>query len=182
MHFSEHGELFSIDMLEILDLALPVAEESVAGFYKMSTSRWGRLRYDVRTAVDLLPHEQVGNAYAQVLRYVGMPWQRSTSAAAFTVYRICLQDSPILDRLRKSPFLELLPFLVYVLVHELVHVVRFSTHLQLFEALPEKRLQEERRVQEITGMIVGEISVPGLAPVCSFFSGPGGASVDLFEF
>ncbi|MDY0163754.1 hypothetical protein [Desulfobotulus sp.] len=173
-------DFFSKEMLGILDEALPVAEESVADFYKMSTSRWGRLRYDVKTAALLFDHEHVKGAYAQVMRYVAMPWQCSTSASAFTVYRICLQDKAILQRMREDERLLSLPFLTFILVHELVHVVRFSKHLQLFDASIEARIREELRVQEITDSLARKITIAGMDAVRSFFSDSGGLGVDLF--
>lgn len=164
-------DVFSQELLDILDSALHVAEESVADFYKMSTSQWARLRYDVQTAATLLAHEHVAGVYAQVLRYVGMPWRSSTSASAFTVYRICLQDGLILHRLREDSRMAPLPFLVFILVHELVHVVRFSSHLQLFDASLDARMQEESRVEELTHTIVRGISLRGMGGVCSAFAG-----------
>ncbi|TYT75061.1 hypothetical protein [Desulfobotulus mexicanus] len=180
MKLCEGTVFFSGEMLEVLDMALPVAEESVAGFYKMSTSGWGRLRYDVKTAKDLFDHEHAGHAYAQVLRYVGIPWQRSTQASVFTAYRICLQDGSILRCLRENRQISELPFLVYILVHELVHVVRFSRHLQLFEASSEVRMQEEKKVQEVTDRIASEIMVSGMDLVRSFFYDNGGSGLDVF--
>lgn len=163
------AEQFSSEELGVLDDVLPVAEESVAGFYKMSMSQWARLRFDVRTDADLSGAERVAGPYAQVVRYEGVPWHRSTAAAGFTHYRVCLQDPAILAAIRSNRSFFLSGFLLYILVHELVHIVRFSKHLQGFEVSAAERAEEEVRVCAVSEAIVSKIRMLGVDPICEHF-------------
>ena len=58
--------------------------------------------------------------------------------------------------------LKLLPLAVYVVTHELVHVVRFCKFLQRFDAEPLERKQEEMRVHEVTQKALGSLKLPHL--------------------
>ena len=57
---------------------------------------------------------------------------------------------------------KLLPLGVYVVTHELVHIVRFCKFLQRFDAEPLERQQEEMRVHEITQRALGSLRLPHL--------------------
>jgi hypothetical protein len=63
-------------------------------------------------------------------------------------------------------------FLLYILTHELVHVVRFSKHEQRYENKNEAdmTLDEERKVHRLTHTILKPVSVPGLSKVFEFYS------------
>ncbi len=58
--------------------------------------------------------------------------------------------------------LQLFPLAVYVVTHELVHVVRFCKFLQRFDAAPLERQQEEMRVHDITHKALGNPNIPHL--------------------
>src|SRR5262249_14203456 len=70
------------------------------------------------------------------------------------LYRICLQDNRILAT-HAQRGLKLSELLVYVLTHELVHVVRFGQRLQRLDLAAEERPMEERSVEIITSRILG---------------------------
>ena len=65
--------------------------------------------------------------------------------------------------------LELLPFTLYILTHELIHIVRFSKFLQNFNAKPEERIAEESRVHELTHKILRPVRIEGLPEVLNFY-------------
>ena len=89
----------------------------------------------------------------------------------FSFYKICLQDAAILSAVEKTDDLFLDPFLLYILTHELVHVVRFSKFNQRYENKNEAdvTLDEERKVHFITHTILKPVTVPGMSKVFDFY-------------
>jgi hypothetical protein len=67
------------------------------------------------------------------------------------------------------PALKLYPFILYIVVHELIHVVRFSKFLQNFDATPDEKLEEEWRVHEETRQILNPLQMDGLADVLVYY-------------
>ncbi len=161
--------LFRPDQMPLVAQAVAMAEELVGNHYKLTTSRWQRPRYDVRTFAELDPAERVEGPFAQIIRYHARPKRTELGSAGYDFYKICLQDPAILEALERRPSLQLLPFLLYILVHELIHVVRFSRFQQGFEASAEERLAEERRVHEITHTILRDLRLEGMREVLEFY-------------
>lgn len=153
---------FSSEQMNVVKEAVALAEELTSNHFKYSTSQWRRSRYDIRTLRDLHGHEIINGAFAQILRYVGRPKGSALGSKRFDFYKICIQDHEILRALEEDPRLDLYPLMVYVTTHELVHIVRFSRFLQMFEVYPSERLEEECRVHAITGEILSSIRVSGV--------------------
>jgi hypothetical protein len=59
--------------------------------------------------------------------------------------------------------------MVYVLTHELVHIVRFSRFEANFEASWPERCREEDTVHRLTGQILAPLNYLGLAPVWQYY-------------
>lgn len=161
--------VFKPDQLSAVTHAVVMAEDLVSNHYKMTTSEWLRPKYDVRTLAELEPGEVVDGPFAQIIRYRGRPNQASLGSATYDFYKICLQDHAILAALQKNLALRLLPFSLYIITHELIHIVRFSRFLQGFDASPEERLAEEKRVHEKTHAILQGVSLIGLPAVLEFY-------------
>jgi hypothetical protein len=161
--------MFNPEELSIVNNAIAVAEELVSNHFKMSTNQWLRLKYDVKTLASLTAGEIVAEPFAQIIRYEGKRKGKELGSAAYDFYKICLQDHSILKALAKAPGLTLFPFILYIITHELVHVVRFNTFLQHFDASPEERLAEEARVHAITHLILNPIRSTDLSPVLTYF-------------
>lgn len=160
---------FNSDQIKFVNNAVTMAEELVSNFYKMSIAQWLRLKYDVKTLADLTPEEIVSGPFAQIIRYEGQ--RKNTSLGSFTYdfYKICLQDHSILSTLRQSPVLKFFPFLLYITTHELIHIVRFSKFLQGFDASPEERIAEEKRVHQKTHEVLDSVRLAGLSDVLEFY-------------
>ena len=161
---------FDPDQLATVTSAVGMAEELVSNHYKMTSSQWLKPKYDVRTLSDLEPGEIIEGPFAQIIRYQGQPREASLSSATYDFYKICLQDHAILEALERHPDLRLLPFALYIITHELIHIVRFSKFLQGFDASAEERLIEERRVHERTHAVLSGVSLSGLAAVLQFYA------------
>ena len=160
---------FSTDQLGIVTNAVAIAEELVSNHYKMSASEWLRPKYDVKTLVDLAPEEIVHGPFAQIIRYEAHRKDASLGSSTFDYYKICLQDHAIHSALDKSAQMQLLPFAIYIVTHELIHIVRFSKFLQNFEATPEDRMAEEKRVHDRTHKILAKIRIAGISNVLKFY-------------
>jgi hypothetical protein len=161
---------FQPSQLLHINEAVAMAEELVSNHYKLSTAQWLRRKYDVKTATDLSPHELINGPFAQVIRYEGRRADADLKSEVFDFYKICLQDHAILSVLEHSPSLKLFPFTLYIITHELIHIVRFTKFLQSFVATADERLAEEIRVHETTHEILKPVKIAGMGSVFSFYS------------
>jgi hypothetical protein len=163
-------QIFSKAHIHVVNKAVALAEELVSGYYKMSASEWLRPKFDVKTHVDLSSDEIVPGPFAQVVRYEGRLKDASLGSSSYDYYKICLQDHEILEAIAQYKQLELLPFTLYILTHELIHIVRFSRFLQNFNAIPKERMAEESRVHELTSEILRPVRIDGLLDVLNFYN------------
>lgn len=161
---------FNSEELLKVDEAGKVSEELVNNYFKMSSGKWLKNRYDIRTARDLEPHEHVDGPVAQVVKYEARKKDVPLGSSSFSLYRVCLQDQAILSITRNRNIL-LQPFLLYILSHELIHVVRFSKFKQRYENRNESEvtLDEEHRVHCLTHAILKNVSIAGLEQVFDFY-------------
>lgn len=163
-------DCFTAQQLEIVNEAALMAEELVSNHYKMSASQWLHRRYDIRTLADLSSAEIVSGPFAQIVRYEGIQRNHSLGSAVYDLYKICLQDHAIRAALRKDTRLQLLPFMLYIITHELIHIVRFSSFQQYFNVPAEERVAEEKRVHARTHQILKPVRVQGMDAVLEYYS------------
>ncbi len=163
--------MFNTQELEKVDKAVLRAEELVDNYFKLSPAQWLKNRYDIKTAVDLAPHETVEGPFAQVLKYVGRKKNAQLGSSSFSLYHVCLQDPAILAMVGRHRPIHLDPFLLYILTHELVHVVRFLRFEHRYENVSEAdvTLEEEKKVHGLTYDILSSVSVFGLKEVLEFY-------------
>jgi hypothetical protein len=140
---------FKDDDLVTVSEALDVAEDRTSDFFKFSYALWKKNQYDVKTAESLAPDDISTYALA-VLRRGTRKGATGWKSKEKNFYFICLQDHQILKALQRDRELALLPFLTYIFTHELVHIVRFGSFLQRYEASGVNREKEEQIVHAIT--------------------------------
>ena len=169
MQWDADRATFKNHELDVVNNAVAMAEELVSNHYKMSASQWLRPKYDVKTLADLNPDEIVSGPFAQIIRYEGKLEGGVLGSSAYDFYKICIQDHTILATLKARPDIQLHPFTLYVVTHELVHIVRFSRFLQHFNANEEEKLEEEHRVHRITHDILGLVKSHGLDAVLDYY-------------
>ena len=165
----ENLKTFTSNQIKIVTHAVAIAEELVSNHYKMSASEWLRPKYDVKTLGDLTPEEIVNGPFAQIVRYEAHHKNTLLGSSAYDYYKICLQDHAIHSALEESPGMQLYPFAVYIVTHELIHIVRFSKFLQNFEATSEDRMVEETRVHKKTRKILNDVRIEGISDVLKFY-------------
>jgi hypothetical protein len=142
--------------------ALDIAEDRTGDYFKFSTAQWRRHRYDVKTLAELTDGEVVPNVFALLKKRSKTKEGVEAGSRYRDFYFICLQDHRILGALSRDRDLGLLPLLVYVFTHELVHIVRFCNFSQRFEVSNKDREKEECHVHTMTYEILKELSLPRL--------------------
>jgi hypothetical protein len=160
---------FNAAQIRVVNQAVTMAEELVSNYYKMSLNEWLRPKYDIKTLDELSPDEIVDGPYAQLVRYQGQRKGSSLGSGSYDFYKICIQDHTILTTLTKRPELSLAAFCLYVVTHELIHIVRFSKFLQNFNASAEEKMAEEKRVHTLTHRILSQVPMPELIQVLAYY-------------
>ncbi len=92
-------------------------------------------------------------------------------SSSFNLYKVCLQDGAVLSTVKKKGNMGLGTFLLYVITHELVHVVRFSKYQQRYENKNEAdvTMGEEKTVHQLTHSILNSTSISGIGEVFEFY-------------
>ncbi len=145
--------------------AMHEAEEHTARYYCFPPHKWEKIPYDLLTLSDRgwspLPHGILAE-----LSHI-KEWSRGRSAP-FDFYRIQLNDPGILGMsLRENLQEHLYSFLVFILTHEMVHMVRLSSILEGVESHPHWIAAEEERVDRISRHILSAAEQRVFAPVLS---------------
>jgi hypothetical protein len=151
--------------------ALHIAEDKIGDFFKLSSGQWKNHPFSVRTLLDLSQGQIVSDAFALLEKRSPKIDARDCIEKERDHYFICLQDHEILKALKRDRELCLLPLLVYVFTHELVHIVRFCNFLQRFEVTGREREKEERIVHDTTYKILRRVSMPDLDYVLDSYEG-----------
>jgi hypothetical protein len=157
---------FSAPQKDLVFKALNEAEAHTTGYYCIPPFRWEQLHYDMLTLEDHgwepIPDPML--ARVRLLEQTGI-------RKPFNFYRIELNDPSILSAAARENLLrgsDLYPFLVYILTHEMVHLVRLSTILDhRTEAADPCDEEEENRVRDVAYRILS--GRPSLMPVLEKF-------------
>jgi hypothetical protein len=150
---------FKDDNIDTISEALHIAEDKIGDYYKFSSRQWGRHQYDVKTLASLEDDEITSFAFALLNKRSRVIEGFDSSTKKRDFYFICLQDHLILNALQRDENLTLLPLLVYIFTHELIHIVRFCNFLQRYEITGKNREYEEGLVHDATFNILKNISL-----------------------
>ena len=139
--------------------AFVYAERLTGKFFDLAPRAWLGRRYDVRTLAQLENHEVHETAFAHLCKYSASEGNDRDPLRPFHFYRICLQDNRILDAVRRgSSFIKLVPLMLYIATHELVHILRFERGESDFDMPVQERTKEEGRVDAITKSILSPVA------------------------
>ena len=155
--------------ISVLRQSISISEDLISDFYKISTSEWKRYRYDIQSLKDLHEEEITDRAFAQIRRYRRCPTERLRGSEPGDFFKICLQDHVIRKATRRDTDIRLFPLSVYIVIHELIHVVRFARFLQRFDSTTAERDAEENRVHALTFHLLEGCSIGGIAEVLDVF-------------
>ena len=146
---------FSPPQRSLLLQALQEAEERTMAYYFIPPFRWEQLRYDLITQKDQEwePFPDPMLARVRCLQHI-------KPRRYFDFYRIELNDPGILAAAKREHLAKnLYPFFVYILTHEMIHIVRLSSILENGpEKVPACDKSEENRVQDISRRILTDSS------------------------
>lgn len=148
--------------LRILSDALDISEDAIGEYYKFSTAQWKRHLYDVKTLSSLRKDEICQHAFASLNKGSRATSYFDSRTKKRDFYFICLQDHIVLNALKRDKELSLLPLLVYVCTHELIHIVRFCNFFTGFEVPITRREEEEKIVHATTFEILRDLSIQKL--------------------
>ena len=164
---------FNATQLPLAGKAFNDAEKLVSRHFRLSEEQLKKSRYDVKTLAYLEQHEIKEGAFAHLCKYA---FEKQDDLAqenkeSFDFYRICLQDNIILDAVeRANPFIKFNTLLLYIAVHELIHVLRFGSGEVDFDASWEKKEQEEAIVHALTKSALQPVKHHDLDIVLDCFS------------
>jgi hypothetical protein len=142
---------------EVLSEVQPIAEELVGEHFHVTSFGPQRRCYEVVTLASGLAECQEPTALAKLCRYDRQERPIGGAHHVARFYRVCLQDDRLLARAAEG--LGLRALLLYVLTHELIHVVRFESYQIHFEATGVAREREEKIVHGLTLEVLA--AVPG---------------------
>jgi hypothetical protein len=111
--------------------------------------------------------ERAPDALAHLVVY-----ERQRRTGPEFLYRICLQDDTILKRSEEGGEEWLRSLLVYILTHELVHVVRFQRAEQSFLVGQPTRQREEVQVHELTLKLLEDAGEPLWQELSELYGNP----------
>lgn len=144
---------------------LETAETLVGDHFRLNLGDLERFPYDLRTLADLKRQEKTRKALAQVCKYEYRKETPSPDLRRREFYRICLQDDRILSTAQTESPSMLRPLLLYVVTHELIHVIRFSLEPPRFYLDPKEKGTEERYVHRMTYEILKSSRDPYIEPL-----------------
>jgi hypothetical protein len=153
----------------VLRQAIEIGEELISDRYRISTSEWKRYRYDIQSLKDLREEEITDLAFAQIHRYLRCPHERLRGSEPGDYFKICLQDHMIRKAIQRDTHVRLLPLTVYIVTHELIHVVRFAKFVQRFDSTEVEKDAEESRVHRLTYELLENCKIAGISEVLTAF-------------
>jgi hypothetical protein len=161
---------FSREQRDLVFRALDEAEERTSRYYCIPPHQWQDLPYDLLTRQDSEwePPPVAVLAQVQLLGNIS-----SRRAASFDFFRIQLNDPSILTAAaRENLGPDFYRFLVYILTHEMVHLVRLGKIIGRPRDLPACVETEENRVHRISRQILTDVGYDALHPILDRFCLP----------
>jgi len=148
--------LFTKSDLVTINKAACLAEKLTQDFFRLPDDEWKREPYGIFTRKEINEAFHERDVFANVIRY--KPAGRLFRENAKARYGIVLQDPNILMALFRSSRHDLWSLILFILTHELVHIVRFSRFQVDFFAPASHREKEEKLVREMTREILAGVS------------------------
>ena len=158
---------FSMEERTLVVRAANDAEERTTRYYCIPPFRWQQFRYDLLTCQDS-EWEPLPDPVLARVQHIHKVSPRPFNS--FDFYRIQLNDPSILGAVqRENLSKDFYNFLVYILTHEMVHVVRLSSILDCDRAALRLLETEEQRVQQISRQILSDPGYRIFEPILDKF-------------
>ncbi len=167
------AQFFNESQVPLANKAFTDAEKLVSGYFRLNESQFKKHKYDVKTLAYLDEHEIQDGAFAHLCKYSyeKPEGEAQSTGDGFDFYRVCLQDNIILNAVqRANPFVKLSPLMLYIAVHELIHVLRFGNNESDFHAAAEEKEKEEAIVHNLTKNALQMVNYQDMNIVLDCFS------------
>jgi len=148
--------LFTASDLLTVRRAAVLAEKLTGDFFELAGDEWRRNPYRLFTQKETEDALYQENVFAHVVRCTPLHATGQGSDKG-TSFGIVLQDPDILRALLRSYVHDLWTLVLFILTHELIHIVRFRRSEADFEASSEARDEEERLVHHMTRDILSGV-------------------------
>jgi len=160
---------FGAAELEVLANVQPIAEEIVGDHFRITSFGPQHHSYEIVTLASGGTSCREPTALAKLCRYDREERAITDGRHVSRFYRVCLQDDAILRHVDDG--LDLKAVLLYVLTHELIHIVRFESFQVHCDPAVSVRAREEELVHHMTERVLRALRdddvdevVDGLAP------------------
>jgi hypothetical protein len=151
--------LFTASDLTTISKAAVLAEGLTQAYFNLAPHEWKENPYTIFT------HKHVGKAlyeqdvFAHVVRYEPRVGQsKAARPKEKETYGVVLQDPNILLALLRSAMHDLWSLGLFILTHELTHIIRFKKYHVDFFASADDRDEEEKLVHGITQEILSGVT------------------------
>lgn len=161
-HFNEK----EIDLTnQMLDRAVSLTRD----YYDIDQQDWQNMKFELKSLKDLNKNEITDKAFAQLAQYRGVS-SKASQGYRFNFYRICLQDDKILNAVSEREDKTVLkPLLLYVVTHELIHIVRFNKLQKSFNSSWIEKEIEEKNTHQDTYHVLKDTDVFGINHVLDYY-------------
>jgi len=157
--------------MSMTDKAFRDAEKIAGQYFHLSPEKMKQHRYDVKTLAYLENHEVKDGTFAHLCKYNYKKDEDKSGLEGLHFYRVCLQDNQILNAVERGhSFVKLIPLMLYIATHELVHIIRFDAGEAAFDAPLEEKEREEENVHAITRDILQPSIYPDVKIILECFS------------
>ncbi len=155
--------LFTESDRTTVDRAARLAEGLVAQYFDLAHDDWIKNPYSLMTWKEAAKYLRDANVFAQTVRFDSRHTGKIQRAKPQDYYGVLLADPAILRALLRPQRHDLWTLGLFVLTHELVHIVRFRKFGVDFFGTPCEREKEEEVVHKITReMLAGVESMDSL--------------------
>ena len=145
------GVYFTSKHHRAVDESMIRAEELIGDRYRLASFGPSRYLYEVATLERQTEEERAPGAFAHQTRYARTGSGPDARRTPPHFYRICLQDDGILNTVKRPDIrFDLDSLLLYIMAHELIHIVRFEQFQMSFAADEVARSSEEKVVHGLT--------------------------------
>jgi hypothetical protein len=161
---------FNSSQIVLANRTFDHAEKLATTYFRLNHRAFKAHRYEVKTLEHLEKHEINDRAFAHLCRYHCEKDGGIKNPDNFQFFRVCLQDNRILNAVERAhSFIKLVPLMLYIATHELIHVIRFNNGFSNFDAPLEEKIKEEENVHYTTSNILKSIADPDLRLVIDCF-------------
>lgn len=160
---------FNEKEMDLTNQTLDRAVSLTRDYCDIDPKDWKDMKFELKSLKDLNKNEITDEAFAQLAQYRGVS-SKASQGYRFNFYRICLQDDKILNAVSEREDKTVLkPLLLYVVTHELIHIVRFNKLQKSFNSSWIEKEIEEKSAHQDTYHILKNTDVFGMDHVLDHY-------------